>query len=53
MNQDIFEFLHKIVAIMEKFEELANLMKSLDHTERKLLIKSLELSLEDEEKEPV
>lgn len=50
MKPDTFDSLHKITMIFEKFQELSELMRSLSKEEKKMLVASLENSLEEESK---
>lgn len=42
-----FDICHKLTTIMEKYNELTNMIRSLNENEYKLLIHSLEKSLEE------
>ena len=46
MKPDTFDSLHKITMIFEKFQELSELMMSLNQEERKMLVISLRKTLE-------
>lgn len=46
MKPDAFDSVHKITTVFEKFQELTELVLSLNAEERKTLMISLEKSLE-------
>ncbi len=46
MKPDTFDSLHKIAMVFEKFQELSELMLSLNAEEREMLISSLKNSVE-------
>ncbi|MGN0585113.1 MAG: hypothetical protein ACI4JD_06635 [Ruminococcus sp.] len=47
MTQGNFEKCHRVAAVIDKFDDLLNMIRSLKKDEIQLLIRSLEKSLEE------